>query len=61
MVLWLEINVFISVGVNTSRLDPKPGPDGGNVSPVGSGPGLSISEPPSSDDIVVEDSQDGAK
>ncbi|XP_056617989.1 rho guanine nucleotide exchange factor 1b isoform X2 [Triplophysa dalaica] len=51
----------IETGVNTSRLDPKPGPDGGNVSPVSTGPGLSISEPPSSDDIVVEDSQDGAK
>ncbi|XP_056617990.1 rho guanine nucleotide exchange factor 1b isoform X3 [Triplophysa dalaica] len=50
----------IETGVNTSRLDPKPGPDGGNVSPVSTGPGLSISEPPSSDDIVVEDSQDGA-
>ncbi|KAA0701379.1 Rho guanine nucleotide exchange factor 1 [Triplophysa tibetana] len=51
----------IETGVNTSRLEPKPVPEGGNVSPVSIGPGLSISEPPSSDDIVVEDSQDGVK
>ncbi|XP_057195407.1 rho guanine nucleotide exchange factor 1b isoform X2 [Triplophysa rosa] len=51
----------IEIGVNTSRLDPKPVPEGGDVSPVSTGPGLSVSEPPSFDDIVVEDSQDGAK
>ncbi|XP_065101641.2 rho guanine nucleotide exchange factor 1 isoform X2 [Paramisgurnus dabryanus] len=49
------------IGANSSRFEPKPVSDGGDVSPVSPGAGLTINEPPSFVDSLEEDNKDSVK